>query len=120
MKRHFLITGLPGCGKTTFIKRLAEHFSGRHPIGFFTEEIRVKGVRRGFRLSGLNGKEGLLAFTQSYTYAVGKPPFSFDLATLMRRPGHYHLTTALMHLLFGVTLRQKIKLFSMFWHNRKS
>ncbi len=54
-----------------------------------------------------HGQEGLLAFTQSHAYLVGRPPLPFDLATLVRRPGHYRLAATLLHLVFGVTPRQK-------------
>mgnify|MGYP005849316821 CR=1 FL=1 len=56
-----------------------------------------------------HGQEGLLAFTQSHAYLVGRPPLPFDLATLVRRPGHYRLAAALLHLVFGVTPRQKVQ-----------
>lgn len=61
--RHLLITGLPGCGKTTLIKRLAQALGRFHPAGFYTEEIRFHGQRRGFRLVGLDGTEGILSHT---------------------------------------------------------
>ncbi|MFZ1060598.1 MAG: nucleoside-triphosphatase, partial [Candidatus Rokuibacteriota bacterium] len=44
-----LITGNPGSGKTTVIRRVAAALSGRRLGGFYTEEIRVGGERRGFR-----------------------------------------------------------------------
>jgi len=37
--KNILITGLPGIGKTTLIKRLSEAFSPFSPIGFYTAEI---------------------------------------------------------------------------------
>jgi nucleoside-triphosphatase len=56
-----LITGRPGSGKTTLLTRLADHLAGLRPAGFTTEEIREHGVRKGFRLTGLDGRQGMLA-----------------------------------------------------------
>jgi len=56
-----------------------------------------------------HGREGLLAFTQSYAYAVGQPPLPFDLATLVRQPGHYRLASAVTYLIFGTSLGQKVR-----------
>ncbi len=58
--KNFLITGLPGCGKTTLIKELSSVI----PInkkGFFTEEIREKGKRAGFKIITFDGKQGIFA-----------------------------------------------------------
>jgi nucleoside-triphosphatase len=59
--RHLLITGVPGCGKTTLLVRLARQVADLHPAGFYTEEIREAGVRQGFRLVALDGTEGVLS-----------------------------------------------------------
>lgn len=56
-----------------------------------------------------HGKQGLLQFTQPYSYAIGKAPNDFDLATIGREPGNYALLSAVMHLMFGTSLRQRIK-----------
>ena len=56
-----LLTGRPGIGKTTAIQRLAELLAGRRLAGFVTEEVRVGGTRRGFRIATLDGREGILA-----------------------------------------------------------
>jgi acyl-CoA reductase-like NAD-dependent aldehyde dehydrogenase len=56
-----------------------------------------------------HGREGLLAFTQAYAYTVGEPPVAVDIATIMRRPGNYKLGSALLHLFFGVTPRQRLR-----------
>jgi acyl-CoA reductase-like NAD-dependent aldehyde dehydrogenase len=55
-----------------------------------------------------HGKEGLLAFTQPYAYTSGRPPMSLDIATIMRRPGNYHIGRLLLRLFFGVGLRQRL------------
>ncbi len=60
-KRHLLITGLPGTGKTTLMRKLTIRLAGLNPVGFLTEEIREGGLRQGFRLLSLDGKEGTLA-----------------------------------------------------------
>lgn len=54
-----LITGPPGSGKTTLIKKLAARLPAAE--GFYTEEIREGGTRRGFRLVALDGSEGILS-----------------------------------------------------------
>jgi len=59
-----LITGQPGVGKTTLIRRVAGQFHAYQPIGFYTEEIRVNGVRKGFRLISLDGLEQVLAHVE--------------------------------------------------------
>jgi nucleoside-triphosphatase len=59
--RHLLITGVPGCGKTTLLIGLARQLADLHPVGFYTEEIREGSSRQGFRLVGLDGREGILA-----------------------------------------------------------
>jgi nucleoside-triphosphatase len=60
-KKNILITGPPGIGKTTVIKKLAEELRPFGPAGFYTAEIRVKGIRKGFELIGLDGRKGLLS-----------------------------------------------------------
>lgn len=61
-ERHvLLITGSPGSGKTTVIRKVADALSGRRLGGFFTEEMRVRGERRGFRLATFDGQERVMA-----------------------------------------------------------
>ena len=70
--KKILITGLPGIGKTTLIKRLSEALSSFSPIGFYTAEIRDKGVRKGFELISLDGKKKLLSHRELKSpYRVG-------------------------------------------------
>jgi len=73
IKKNLLITGLPGVGKTTLIKKLSEALKGFHPIGFYTEEIREEGVRGGFELIDLDGRRGLLSHRDIRSpYKVGQ------------------------------------------------
>ena len=73
MKKNILITGLPGVGKTTLIKKLAEVLNDLNPIGFYTAEIREDTIRRGFELIGLDGRRGLLSHSDIKSpYRVGK------------------------------------------------
>ncbi len=58
---NFLVTGPPGEGKTTLVRALAGRLKDLHPGGFYTEEIRREGRRTGFRLTGLDGSEAVLA-----------------------------------------------------------
>ena len=60
-KKNLLITGLPGVGKTTLIKKLSDALESFHPVGFYTEEIREGGVRKGFELISLEGRRELLS-----------------------------------------------------------
>jgi nucleoside-triphosphatase len=72
-KKNILLTGLPGVGKTTFIKKLSEKLSSIKPVGFYTEEIRERGIRRGFDLMSLDGRRGLLSHVGIESpYRVGK------------------------------------------------
>ncbi|MFN8484937.1 MAG: aldehyde dehydrogenase family protein [Anaerolineae bacterium] len=65
----------------------------------------------GIKQSGygrIHGREGLMQFTRPYAYAVGAPPPSWDIATILRKPGHYRAGAAVMRLAFGVTPQQRI------------
>lgn len=56
-----LITGKPGVGKTTLIRKIIEQIQPLSMAGFFTSEIRSGGYRSGFELQGLNGDRRILA-----------------------------------------------------------
>jgi len=59
--KNILLTGSPGCGKTTIIKEVLKQLKGIKSGGFFTSEIREKGSRKGFKISSMDGHESTLA-----------------------------------------------------------
>lgn len=72
-QKNILLTGRPGIGKTTLIRRLAEDLGRYRPEGFYTAEIRKEGIRKGFELIGLQGGRLVLSHVDfSGTYRVGK------------------------------------------------
>ncbi len=72
-KKNLLITGLPGVGKTTLIKKLAAALQRFQPAGFYTEEIREGGARKGFELISLEGKKGILSHKEIQSpYKIGQ------------------------------------------------
>jgi len=73
---NYLLTGHPGVGKTTIIKKAIEKL--KLPAGgFYTEEIREDDLRVGFAVVTLSGLKGVLAhrnFKSRYkvgNYGVG-------------------------------------------------
>jgi nucleoside-triphosphatase len=72
-KKNILITGLPGTGKTTLLRKVAEELKPFHPAGFLTAELREGKTRKGFELRSLNGQVGLLAHVDiTSPHRVGK------------------------------------------------
>ncbi|MCS7178256.1 MAG: nucleoside-triphosphatase [Anaerolineae bacterium] len=63
MGQTLLLTGRPGVGKTTVIKAVVEAL-GPRAGGFYTEEIRGPGGRKGFRLITLDGEEAVMAHVE--------------------------------------------------------
>lgn len=60
MRKVCLLSGGPGVGKTTIVRQALSNLEGKAG-GFYTEEIRVGGVRQGFRLVTLEGESAILA-----------------------------------------------------------
>lgn len=58
---NLLLTGPPGCGKTTVVRRVVELLKGQRLAGFYTQEIREHGQRLGFEAVGLGGDRAMLA-----------------------------------------------------------
>src|SRR3990172_4855550 len=57
-----LLTGAPGVGKTTLVRRVTEQLGELRPGGFYTEERRDRaGERVGFDLLGFDGSCATLA-----------------------------------------------------------
>lgn len=76
-----LLTGVPGVGKTTVMRRVAEALGERRCAGFLTDEIREGGERRGFRLVTLDGREWVMAHVELPKQArVGR--YGIDIAAL--------------------------------------
>ena len=74
-----LLTGLPGCGKTTAVMKVIADMDRRKIAGFYTEEIRKDGVRKGFRWMRLDGVSGILSHVDIKSPAkVGK--YGVDVA----------------------------------------
>jgi nucleoside-triphosphatase len=73
-KTHLLLTGLPGCGKTTAVRRLVERLADLRLAGFLTHELREGGNRVGFEAVGLSAKRhALLAHVRSRSrHRVGR------------------------------------------------
>jgi len=68
-----LLTGLPGCGKTTAIIQIADSLKHGKIAGFYTKEVRENTIRKGFSWTRLDGATGILAHTDiKGPYRVGK------------------------------------------------
>jgi nucleoside-triphosphatase len=64
--KNVLLTGSPGCGKTTVILRLVDLVRDLRLAGFHTQELRQRGQRVGFEAVGLSsGLRTVLAHTGS-------------------------------------------------------
>ncbi len=59
---RILLTGPPGCGKTTAVRTIVGALRGKlRMAGFHTQEIRKAGQRTGFHWYRLDGRTGILA-----------------------------------------------------------
>ena len=79
--KNCLLSGPPGCGKTTVIRRLVERLGDLRLAGFYTEEVREQGQRVGFEAVSLSGRRALLVHVWSRRAAAGRS------ATAPRSPG---------------------------------
>jgi nucleoside-triphosphatase len=76
-----LLTGSPGVGKTTALRRVCDALRIAPLSGFLTEEVRAGGVRQGFRLVTLDGERRTIAdVRRSGPPRVGK--YGVDVAAI--------------------------------------
>jgi nucleoside-triphosphatase len=60
MATVYLLTGIPGAGKTTLIREAIARIKASAG-GFYTQEIRVDGVRQGFKVTTLEGQDAVFS-----------------------------------------------------------
>jgi len=85
-KKNILLTGRPGCGKTTVVCRVVGLLAGATGVtpvarlaGFYTQEIRQQGKRLGFEAIGLGGGRCVLAHVGARTkWRVGRYNVELD------------------------------------------
>lgn len=80
-KTAYLLTGKPGIGKSSAIKKIVNAVGSASCGGFYTEEIRVQGIRMGFRLVTLDGREGIMAY-KGLAGPISVGSYGLDLACL--------------------------------------
>jgi len=77
---NILLVGPPGVGKTTVVMRLAAHLKDRAVAGFYTQEIREAGRRRGFQAATFAGETAVMAHVDFRgTHRVGR--YGVDVAS---------------------------------------
>ena len=81
-----LLTGVPGVGKTTIVRKVAAALSERSIRGFVTDEIRRAGRRVGFELRTFTGRATVLAHLDiDSSHRVGR--YGVDVAGLDEMTG---------------------------------
>jgi len=80
MANVLLLTGKPGTGKTSLIKEAIAR-AGAKAGGFYTEEIRSSGIRQGFKIITLDGKEAILAHV-NFTSPFQVSKYKVDIDSL--------------------------------------
>jgi len=92
MAARILLTGTPGCGKTTLVRRVVAQLRDLRLAGFITQELRNHdGHRIGFEAIGLNGGSAMLASVSSESrtrvgkYGVELPGFEELICSELQR-----------------------------------
>jgi nucleoside-triphosphatase len=71
--KNLLLTGSPGCGKTTVLEGVGELLCDLRVGGFLTLELREHGQRVGFEAVGLGGRRVILAHVRFHSHvSVGR------------------------------------------------
>lgn len=82
-RKNLLLTGVPGVGKTTVLRKVASGLERCVLRGFLTDEIRAGGKRVGFSIQTLDGREATLSHIDiTSPFRVGR--YGVDLSTLDR------------------------------------
>lgn len=77
--KNLLLTGPPGCGKTTVVRRVMDHLTHLRLAGFYTREVREHGARVGFEAIGLHGDSVVLARANNRgRYRIGRYAVDID------------------------------------------
>lgn len=90
MKLNIIITGKPGTGKTTLIKRIKNHLEekGARIGGIFTPEIREGKKRTGFEIIDImTGERGILAKRGAPGPRVGSYGVNLETIKKVGTPG---------------------------------
>lgn len=77
-----LLTGRPGAGKTTVLRGVADLLRGGRVGGFYTQEIRERGMRRGFRAISFDGRAWDLAHVDFRTAAARVGRYGVDVGVM--------------------------------------
>jgi nucleoside-triphosphatase len=80
---NLLLSGAPGVGKTTIMRRVAQALGDRPVSGIITKEIRRAGERVGFTIESLDGHRETMAHLKvRSTHRVGR--YGVDLGAIDR------------------------------------
>lgn len=92
--KNLLLTGTPGCGKTTVVCRVIQRMGDFRLAGFYTQEIRESGRRVGFEAIGLGGGRAVLSHVSFRgkkrvgRYVVELPGFETLVRTELGKSAH--------------------------------